>query len=116
MIPPKELALAYLTHYRTKDESLFWAWESVDAAVRQLSSGLPTCLELIEASESEAELAYIAAGPLEDLLNRLGEPAAAALELPARRSEKVRKALEAVWLRPESAAYATWHDLVDCNV
>jgi hypothetical protein len=47
----EEIVAAYLKHYRTKDESLFWAWETVEAATHKLESGLPLCLELIGATE-----------------------------------------------------------------
>jgi len=112
MTSQTELAFAYLAHYRTQDDSLSWAWEAVDDAMHELELGLPICLELIEATESDAELANVAAGPLEDLLKRVGVPAANALEIPVRCSIKARLALSYVWLSPEAAAYQKWHSLV----
>lgn len=93
MTSQPELVSAYLAHYRTKNDSLSWAWEAVDDAMHKLELGLPLCLELIEATENDAELAYVAAGPLEDLLMRVGAPAANALENPVHRSIKARLAL-----------------------
>lgn len=106
-----ELVSAYLMHYRTKDKTLSSAWEAVDDAVHDLECGLPLCLALIEAAANDAELAYVAAGPLEDLLTRVGGAAADALELPARTSQKVRQALACVWLSSSSPAYPKWHSL-----
>jgi hypothetical protein len=91
------LAEAYLTHYRTGDNSLFDAFNQVDALVRDLERGLPICLALIDAARDDAELAYVAAGPLEDLIHRVGEPARHALAPLARRSSKVRQAMAGVW-------------------
>jgi hypothetical protein len=107
-----ELVSAYLRHFRTKDDSLSWAWAAVDDAMHELQSGLSLCLELIEATESEEELAYVAAGPLEDLLVRVGALAANALEIPVRQSVKARLALSCVFLNPEAAAYQKWNYLV----
>jgi hypothetical protein len=106
-----DLVEAYLTHFRIKSDSLFWAWEAVDAATNSLEPGLSLCLALIEAAETPAELAYIAAGPLEDMLKRVGIPAAQALELPARQSAKVREALQQAWLSPEDAAFKLWREM-----
>jgi hypothetical protein len=106
-----ELASAYLMHYRTKDDALSWAWEAVDDAMHELEHGLSLCLVLIEATTNDAEIAYVASGPLEDLLTRVGSPAAEALETPARRSSKVRQALSCVWLSPKASAYQKWHSL-----
>ena len=110
-IPPG-LVDAYLTHFRTQNDSLYWAWEEVDAATESLEFGLPLCLALVEAAANPAELAYIAAGPLEDLLRRRGTPAAQALEAPARVSARVREALHQVWLSPDDAAYTAWRAMV----
>lgn len=106
-----EVVIMYLVHYRTKDESLEWAWHYAEKATRNLEGGLSLCLALIEAAENDEELAYVAAGPVEDLLNRVGIPAIEAFEVPARRSLKVRNALAGVWLRPDAAAYVKWHAL-----
>lgn len=108
-----ELVDAYLAHFRTKDDSLFWAWEEVDATTNSLEAGLPLCLALVECAATPAELAYIAAGPLEDLLRRIGAPAVQALEMPARQSAKVREALRQVWLSNDDAAFAQWRALVE---
>jgi hypothetical protein len=113
MTSQTELVSTYLAHYRTKDSSLYWAWEAVDDAMHELAHGLPLCLGLIEASENDAELAYVAAGPLEDLLMRVGAPAANALEEPVRSSIKARRALAGVWLSPEAEAYQKLHSLVE---
>jgi hypothetical protein len=110
---PLDLVAAYLTHFRTQNDSLFWAWEEVDAATNSLEPGLSLCLALVEAAENPVELAYIAAGPLEDLLKRVGIPAAQALEMPARQSAKVREALQQAWLSPDDAAYKLWREMVE---
>ncbi|WP_368086684.1 DUF6869 domain-containing protein [Atopomonas hussainii] len=106
-----ELVSAYLIHYRSKDDALAWAYEAVDCAMHDLEHGVSLCLALIEAATNDAEIAYVASGPLEDLLTRVGCAAAEALEAPARRSSKVRLALSCVWLSPKASAYKKWYSL-----
>ena len=107
-----ELARTYLEYYRTGDDALFWAYEKVNDECHKLDGGLPICLALIDASNTDEELAYVAAGPIEDLIRRVGPEAVLALDSPAAQSRKVRFALAGVWLNEEDPGYAEWHSLV----
>ena len=103
-----ELAIAYLEYFRTNSADLFWAYECVDAEVADAQSGLKLCMALIAACSSDEEIAYVAAGPLEDFIHRVGAEAVEGLEAPARQSEKIRQALSCVWVRESSPVYGVW--------
>lgn len=94
----QELAQAYLKQYRIGSEDDFWAFESVVEACNDLDFGVKLTLSLIVQSENEMELAYIAAGPLEDLLKLHGNKAIPEFEKASEYSEKVRIALSGVWI------------------
>ncbi|KTC83805.1 hypothetical protein [Legionella brunensis] len=61
----QEIIDAYLNWYRTKSEKYWWAWEEVDN--RRSAEYLSFIYELIQACRDDAEIAYVAAGPLENL-------------------------------------------------
>lgn len=79
-----ELVEAYWANYmhgsrgsdpnRELDEASFWAWERVDDSIRRRDPRavrLLSCLANFVADDEEA-LAYLGAGPLEDLIHWLG--------------------------------------------
>jgi len=69
----EELVTAYLRHFATKDDALFWAWERVQEYVRKdPRKAWELTLQLIAAAPEKNALAYVAAGPLEDLLYARG--------------------------------------------
>lgn len=91
---------AYLRDYRSSEESDGSAWDEVDGDVsygghEQLWSRL---LELIRLARDEMELHYIAAGPLEDLLNQGGKAFIDRVEQEAGRDPKFKRAVAGVWL------------------
>ena len=100
-----EIVAGYHKHWTTQAISDFWAWEAVDELCRDLKQGFDITLRLINSADDEAYLAYVAAGPLEDLINRHGSPAVRLFEVPAENSDKVRRALAGVWITPASAGF-----------
>jgi hypothetical protein len=71
------LADAYLRnfHSQNKDED-FWAWEEVHRIVGDdLDRGWTLTLLLLQKAESDDEMGYIAAGPVEDLIDIHGHKA-----------------------------------------
>ena len=69
----EELVAAYLKHFESKDDALFWAWVRVHESVRQdPKKAWELTLRLIAAATDETALAYVAAGPLEDILYARG--------------------------------------------
>ena len=63
----------YLHYFETKQETDFWAVDEVDTRVlRDPEKGWEITRTLVNRALTEEALAYIAAGPLEDLLNHHG--------------------------------------------
>lgn len=65
----EEIASAYLAYYRTKQDVYYWAWEYLMNLVdSDAERAWIIILQLISLTTDEAEMAYIAAGSLEDIL------------------------------------------------
>ena len=82
---------------------LFWAYESVEAAINgAVEPGLPVVApvelmcKLAERAPDDKALVYLGAGPVEIYL-RLPNPDVDAVERAARRSERFRAALRSAW-------------------
>lgn len=110
---PQDLASAYLKHYRSGDADDFWAFEDVINACGNLRDGFPVAMALISQAQDDLELAYVAAGPVEDLLKWHGVPALALFEKAAENSGKVRRALANVWIKDTDEAYSGWLALME---
>ena len=92
------LISGYLTNYSTGDKSYFWAYEEIV----EMTSTDPErlwllMLEMIRRTTDEETLAYIAAGPLEDLLKDHGNEFIERIENLARSDQRFRSALAGVW-------------------
>jgi hypothetical protein len=102
---------AYLRHHTAKDDSLFWAWEKLEGYVRtDPTRAWNMTLQLIAAAATAEAVAYVAAGPLEDLLYLHGEQFIDEAERLARQDAKFRQALGGVWNK--SQAPGDVHDRV----
>src|SRR6516225_3049095 len=65
---PEDIAAAYLGHFATKRKDDAWAVTEVDDLIRRDAvRGWEVTRALVQKAESDEALAYIAAGPLEDL-------------------------------------------------
>src|SRR3954463_15018786 len=102
-----ELVAAYLTHLRTQDESLFWAWEEVEVGLRDdPHEWWMTILALLDSADSGEEIGRIASGPLESLLSsRAGLAMIGTVDAIAPSAPRLRRALAACWL--SSRAYVS---------
>jgi len=84
---------------RLDAEDWFWAWEDVDTAVREPSpQTLDLLLALANAAPDDKALAYLGAGPFEDLINWNGIEFVDQIEQCARRDPAFREALANVRL------------------
>src|SRR5687768_4829733 len=101
----QKLVAAYLQHGKTPTDELAWAFEATSDLVR--TGGFEElwllCLDLIASipEHDDALLAYVAAGPLEDLLRSAGQHFADRVEERARQDARFRRALTGVWGRSE---------------
>lgn len=107
----KEIIDAYLNYYRTKKKECWWAYEKVTELV-EFPNSLTFVNELIQACHNDAEIAYVAAGPLEDLITKhhlvIKEPL---IEL-VRKEKKMRQAIQGVWLTQGSAPRKTLDEIL----
>jgi hypothetical protein len=113
MATDTELVAAYRRQFDAGGEGEdFWAWEDVLELCHSLEKGLAITLKLIASADDELYLAYVAAGPLEDILKWHGSAAIPALEGAAAESDNVRRALASVWLSPQAEGYSEWERLM----
>lgn len=107
----KEIIDAYLNYYRTKKEEYWWAYEKVTELVES-PDGLAFVNELIQACHNDAEIAYVAAGPLEDLITKHHLEIKNALIELVRKEKKMRQAVQGVWLTEGSAPRKTLDEIL----
>lgn len=96
----KELASSYLEEYRIcrKSDDFFEAWESVRQITEQSpDQGMELVKRLVFLAKDEEELAYIAAGPLEDLIDYHAEAIQEDLRILVRQMPLMRRAMKHVW-------------------
>ena len=103
------LAEAYLRNH----EEDFWAWEEVHRAVEtDLNRGWKIILLLLERAASERDVQYVAAGPLEDLIDRYGHKALDLAEEECKNNSKLRVALSTVGVMFYYDEFERWYGLL----
>jgi hypothetical protein len=108
-----ELTDVYLRHHDSRREEDFWAWEEVQQRVRaDLAQAWAVVQILVEKADAGNQLGYVAAGPIEDLVDGYGDSALDLIETACETSEKMQLALSGVWLLPESPVLMRWRDLM----
>lgn len=107
--PIDQIVKAYWEHYdaarsanrgkRLEADRTFWAWEAVDHEVSVPSERIfELLLALARAAKDDEALAYLGAGPIEDLITRHGSQLLDGIDQWARRDPAFRKALSDVWI------------------
>jgi hypothetical protein len=102
-----ELVDAYWEHYRLSTsseraerlsaDSTRWAVDEVDAIASDDDRAVPLMVALADAADDAQALAYLGAGPIEDVV-LAGSPAVVdRIEGAAERSERFRYALRCAW-------------------
>ena len=88
---------AYLRNYATKDDELLWAFSEVnEITVMDAERGWSITRALIAAAPDDQTLGYLAAGPLEDVLEVHGVQLMDRIESLAHHDKKFRQALSHV--------------------
>lgn len=106
-----EIIDAYLQYYRTNEDEYWWAYEEINNLIESPES-LPFISELIQACLNDAEIAYVAAGPLEDLITKHHLVIKDTLIELVRREPKMRRAIQGVWLAQGSAPRKTLDEIL----
>jgi hypothetical protein len=114
MFAEEQVVDSYLRHYAFKEEQDFWAFDEVNQIVRRdPAAGLRlTCL-LVNQTTSDEALAYVAAGPLEDLLTFHGPLFIDHVAVAARADERLQLALSGVWLNRANPVWERWFALMN---
>ena len=108
-----KLAETYVRSRHQRDED-FWAWEKVLEIVRSgdLDRAFDITVLLVKTAQTDDELGYVAAGPLEDLVDGYGEKALEKLEKACDEDSRLQFALSGIWLLPESPVLRRWQGLM----
>ncbi|HEY9733464.1 MAG TPA: hypothetical protein V6C89_16215 [Drouetiella sp.] len=99
-----KLVTAYFNHYRLMKTSsdFFWAWEDVQYLVeRDPVQAWSVIVELINAAPSWEAIAFVAAGPLEDIISKRGKFIIEKLEQALPQNKRLQYAIAGVWLEEE---------------
>ena len=110
-----EIVAGYFEHWQDGSDELFWAFDAVSDLCRDLGTGTDVALRLIASAEDNAYLAYVAAGPVEDLIKDYGLAALTVFEKAAETSPRVIEALAGVWLNPSDQGYAEWYRIIQTH-
>jgi hypothetical protein len=91
----------------------FWAWEEVDELVcRDPEAGWRVTHLLLNTASSDEALAYVAAGPLEDLMKKHGLTVIDQVAIAARNDKRLQLALSGVWINSSYAVWERWWELM----
>jgi len=108
-----KLAETYFQYFRTKSRDYRWAYEDVDDSVRNDPiKGWELTKLLIDRAESDEALAFVAAGPLENLMINGNPEVMDRIEKESQTNQRLQLALSGVWLSPEYASFERWHALM----
>ena len=108
------LADIYLRYYARRQEADRWAWETLETLVDHDpdEAWRITCL-LVDKTTSNEALAYVAAGPLEDLLKKHGPTIIDRVEDECRRNSRFQDALSGVWgIDRDNPIFDRWYALM----
>jgi hypothetical protein len=109
-----ELIETYFRRHRDHKPQDHWAWQSVFNTIQNdsLEDGWDLTIALLAAAPSKKALAFVAAGPLENLLGRHGLKLLSRVKAQATADTRFRYALAAVYLREEAEFYNALLSLV----
>nr|WP_315475875.1 hypothetical protein [uncultured Undibacterium sp.] len=115
-----ELVTTWIEHHKIAREktqssdSTFWAWENLDSlCAKKPEEAFTIILEILATDNSDAIIANLAAGPLEDLLARHGQSVIDRVEQQARRDPVFRNLIGGVW--QNSITTPVWERLQKFN-
>ncbi|MCU1310799.1 MAG: hypothetical protein JWO20_1924 [Candidatus Angelobacter sp.] len=110
---PEQIVDAYFRYHQKHDKADEWAWEKVDDLVRaDPDEGWRITFMLVNKAETDEALAYVAAGPLEDLLKNHGLTVIDRIEEESRKNARLHLALSGVWGLKTLPVYDRWYALM----
>jgi hypothetical protein len=113
MATREEFIAAYLRTRLPQSEADFWAYESMLELHKANPQGaMDMTFWLIEACETDAQLQYVVAGPVEDLLWSGSEERFATFADACNRSPKVLRAMTMLAWEEEDPMFSKWKALL----
>lgn len=107
------LAETYLRHHVQRRDEDFWAFQEVDRIVRtDLRRGWEMTQLLLRKAEHNSALEYVAAGPLEDLVDGYGHEALDLIEQACNNDSRIQLALSQICLEGDSPVSERWCTLM----
>jgi Family of unknown function (DUF6869) len=105
----------YLRHQANKNDQDFWAWQKVFQIVRSgdLDLAWEVTLLLLRKAETDDALSFVAAGPLEDIIDSYGDKALDRVEQACDEDPRLQLALSGIWLLPDSPVLERWRGLME---
>jgi len=106
MVPSNKLDLcvrAFLEYYRSKFKKYTWVCEYAEKLIQtNPEASLQFVIELLATSQNEQEIAYVASGPLEELLHRHILTIRNEIKLQIEENPLMRTAIRYVWAPDKS--------------
>jgi hypothetical protein len=114
MTTHQDLIAAYLKSREPNEDTHNWAFDEVLALCEDNPlAAAELTLALIEACETEEQLAYVAAGPIEDLLHGAADVVLPIFDRACKESSKARRAMQILALDDvDDEAYPDWKSLL----
>lgn len=108
------LAEAHLRNHRSSDKNKdLWAWEEVRRLIEDdPEAAWRVILLLLDKVESDGEVGYIAAGPLEDFIDFRGHEALDRIDEVVDRNQRLQLALSTVGVLYYYDEFDRWYDLL----
>ncbi len=108
-----ELIAAYLRTIDTSNKVDRWAYEQVlEICTSRPEEAVGLTIALIEACDTDLELGYVVAGPLEDILWRGNEASLSAIASVCDTAPKVLRAVSMLAWREDDPMYGPWKELL----
>jgi len=108
------LAETYLRNHAARRDEDLWAVEKVGEILRSgdLDKAWNITLLLLQKAKTDETLGYVAAGPLEDIIDSHGDKALDRAEAVCDKDRRLQFALSGVWLLPTSPVLQRWQGLI----
>jgi hypothetical protein len=105
---------AYLRYQAKRDRSDQWAWDAVESLInRDPDEAWKISCMLVNKASSDEALAFVAAGPLEDLLKKHGSKVIERVEAESTSNPRLQLALSGVWgIEPADPIFERWYALM----
>lgn len=89
---------AWISHARSSDQQYFWAWENMDAMVRNSpDDAFQLICMVLDVDQSDQVMESLASGPLEDLCAKHGAKLIQKIEATATASPTFATLLGGIW-------------------